>query len=130
MPYTQFVQTGRVALISFGTLSSKLAVIVDIVDDKRVMIDVVGSEEPRQSIPIKRLKLTDIVIPIARAAERSVVKNMIESENVVKKFNETKWGKRLETEKHGSELNDFQRFKHQKLVAKRDEMVKQILAKH
>ena len=44
MVYSQFVQVGRLALIVFGESADKLAVIVDIVDDKRVMVDIIGSQ--------------------------------------------------------------------------------------
>ena len=39
MGYNRFVQIGRVARISYGPLEGKLATIVDIINDKRVLID-------------------------------------------------------------------------------------------
>ena len=130
MPYTQFVEFGRVALVSFGPLADKLAVIVDIVDDKRVMIDVIGSEEPRQMIPIKRLKLTDIVVKIDRAAKKEAVAEAVKNANAVAKFEETKWGKNLKVAAAKSQMNDFQRFKHANLATKRAQLVKEQLAKN
>lgn len=130
MPYTQFVEFGRLALISFGPLADKLAVIVDIVDDKRVLIDVVNSSEPRQVCPVKRLNLTDIVIKIDRAAAPAAIAAAVKSEKAVEKFNQTNWAKKMEQNKARSALNDFQRFKYNKLAAKRDELVKAELAKH
>lgn len=129
MPYTQFVEFGRVALITYGQLADKLAVIVDIVDDKRVMIDVIGTEE-RQMIPVKRLNLTDFVVKIERAAAKDVVAKAVKDADVVNKFYETKWGKNLKKVEAKSQLNDFQRFKYAKLAQKRAQEVKKQLAKN
>ena len=128
MPYTQFVEVGRLAVINFGELVDKLCVIVDIVDDKRVLIDVLESEAPRQTIPIQRLKLTDFVAQIERAAAPEAV--AAAAKELVQKFNETKWGKKLAADHAKAQLNDFQRFKYDQLKAKRDSLVAQELAKH
>lgn len=130
MPFTQFVEIGRVALISFGPLADKLAVIVDIIDDKRVMIDVLNDEAPRQVIPVKRIKLTDFSVKFAKGAPVEAVAEVIKAEGIVAKWEETKWAKKLAAQKAKLEMNDFQRFKYQKLAAKRDEIVKAELAKH
>ena len=37
--YSRFVQVGRVARINYGPLEGKLATIVDILSDKRVLVD-------------------------------------------------------------------------------------------
>ena len=128
MPYTQFVEVGRLAVINFGELVDKLCVIVDIVDDKRVLIDVIETEAPRQTIPIQRLKLTDFVAQIERAAAPEAV--AAAAKELVAKFNETKWGKKLAADHAKAQLNDFQRFKYDQLKAKRDSLVAQELAKH
>ena len=130
MPYTQFVEVGRICLISFGPLVDQLAVIVDIVDENRVLIDVISSEESRQTIPIKRLKLTEFKVAINKAGDRAEIAKVIQTEGISKKFAETKWGQRLQRQKAATQLNDFQRFKHQKLVAQRDAKVAEILKKH
>ena len=128
MPYTQFVQIGRLAVINFGELVDKLCVITDIVDDKRVLIDVLDSDAPRQTIPIKRLKLTDFVAEIEREAAPEAVANA--AKDLVAKFNETKWGKKLIADHNKAQMNDFQRFKYAQLKAKRDSLVAQELGKH
>ena len=117
-------------MISFGPLADKLAVIVDIIDDKRVMIDVIGSDEPRQMIPVKRIRLTDFSVRIDRAAAPKAVADAVKAEGLVEKFTETAWGKRLAATQAKGQLNDFQRFKHAKLAARRDELVKSELAKN
>ena len=128
MPYTQFVEVGRLAVINYGELVDKLCVIVDVVDDKRVLIDILDSDAPRQTIPVLRLKLTDFVAQIERAAAPEAVANA--AKDLVAKFNETKWGKKLAADHAKAQLNDFQRFKYDQLKAKRDSLVAQELAKH
>ncbi|OHT17408.1 ribosomal protein L14 [Tritrichomonas foetus] len=130
MPYTQFVEFGRIAVVTFGPLADKPVVIVDIIDDKRVLIDVVNSTESRQTIPVKRLRLTDIVVKIDRAAAPEAVAAAIKSEGALQKWTQTKWAKRLAANQAKLQLNDFQRFKHANLEAKRSQLVKEALAKH
>ena len=130
MPYTQFVEAGRLALVCYGPLADKLAVIVDILDDKRVIVDIVNSNEPRQMIPIKRLKLTSFVAKIARNAPEEDVKKAIESEKLLQQWEESKWGQNIKKGQARDALNDFQRFKYNQLSAKRDALVAQQLKKH
>ena len=130
MPYSQFVEAGRLALICFGPLADKLAVIVDILDDKRVIIDILNSEEPRQMIPIKRLKLTDFVAHIERNASEADVKKAIDSEGLLKKWEESQWAKNIKKGQNRQAMNDFQRFKYNKLLAQRDALVAKQLQKH
>ena len=120
MPYTQFVEVGRIAVISAGELVDKLCVIVDIVDDKRVLIDVLESDAARQTITIKNLKLTDFVAKIERAAAPEVAKKA--SQQFVKKFYQTNWGKKIQADHNKKELNDFQRFKLAQIKAKRNKL--------
>ena len=59
--FTRFVEPGRLALITFGPCAGKMCTIVDIVDQKRVVVD--GPESitgvKRHMMPVKRLSLTD-----------------------------------------------------------------------
>lgn len=129
MPFTQFVEVGRLVLITYGPLVDKVAVVVDIIDDKRILIDVQESSESRQVISVKRIKLTDFTVKIARGAAPEAVASAVKSEGVLAKWSETKWAKKVAAGNAKLELNDFQRFKYAKIAAKRDELVKAELAK-
>jgi large subunit ribosomal protein L14e len=129
MPYKQFVEVGRLALISFGPLADSIAVVVDIIDATRVLIDVPNSSEPRQAISVKRLKLTDIVVNFPRAAAPDVVAQAVADEDALGKWSATNWAKRLSLAKAKGDLTDFQRFKYAKIVDKRRGLVKAALAK-
>jgi large subunit ribosomal protein L14e len=129
MPYKQFVEVGRLALIAFGPLADRLAVVVDIVDATRVLVDVPGSPEPRQVIPVKRLKLTDIVVNFPRGSPPEAVAVALDDGDALGKWGATKWAKRLALAKARSDLTDFQRFKYGRLVEKRQALVKAALEK-
>ena len=130
MSFTQFVEIGRLCLISYGPLADELALIVDIIDDKRVLIDVLRrKDQTRQVIPVKRIRLTDFHVKIERGAPAADVEKAVADEKLIAKFEATKWAKRLAAQKAKLEMNDFQRFKYAKLASKRDELVKAELAK-
>jgi len=91
MGYNKFVQIGRVARINFGPQEGKLATIVDIVTDKRVLVD--GEDIQRQVIPVTRLQLTSQVIKVGRGARTGAVRKLVAKEEVAKKFAQSTLGK-------------------------------------
>merc|ERR1712124_43282 len=58
MPFKKFVSIGSVAVLQDGPCKGKIAAIVDVIDQNRVLIDGPCSEVPRQEYPIKNLHLT------------------------------------------------------------------------
>ena len=84
MGYNKFVQVGRVARINYGPQEGKLATIVDILSDKRVLVD--GEGISRQVIPVARLQLTKQVLKVGRGARTGAVRKLISKEQVAKKF--------------------------------------------
>jgi large subunit ribosomal protein L14e len=75
MGYNKFIQIGRVARINYGPLEGQLATIVDILNDKRVLVD--GTHIQRQIIPVRRLQLTSQVIKIGRGARTGKLRTII-----------------------------------------------------
>ena len=61
---------GRVVYINFGPLAGKIAVVVDIVNGSRVIIDGPGTGVERQMISNKRLTLTRFRVPAVAKAEK------------------------------------------------------------
>ena len=107
--YNRFVQVGRVARINYGPLEGKLATIVDIITDKRVLID--GEGITRQSIPIRRLQLTKEVLKVGRGIRSGKLSKIIAKENVQKKFDESAIGQSYRNQARRQQLTDFERFK-------------------
>lgn len=130
MPYTQFVEIGRVSLVSFGPNADQPVVIVDIIDDKRVVVDYVNGEKAREVIPVRRLKLTDLVTKIDRGAAPENVSEALNRDHILDKWNNTLWAKRIASRQAKIQMNDFQRFKYAALNARRRELIKAELNKH
>ncbi len=109
MGYNKFVQVGRVARVNYGPLEGKLATIVDIVSDKRVLID--GENIQRQVIPITRLQLTKQVVKVGRGARTSSVRKIISKENVSQTYAKSTIGQHYARQERRQNLTDFERFK-------------------
>jgi len=110
----KFVEVGRVVLINYGPDAGKLATIVDVVDGKRVLIDgpqsITGVH--RQVIGTKRIALTSIVASkLPRNATQKSVKKAWEEQNLLAKWNESSWAKKLASKAKRANLGDFDRFK-------------------
>eukprot|EP00930_Biecheleria_cincta_P065729 TRINITY_DN515_c0_g4_i1.p2 TRINITY_DN515_c0_g4~~TRINITY_DN515_c0_g4_i1.p2 ORF type:complete len:137 (+),score=34.82 TRINITY_DN515_c0_g4_i1:80-490(+) len=129
--YTRFVQPGRLAVITFGPCAGKMCTIVDIVDQKRVVVD--GPESlngvRRHMMPIKRLSLTDIRMEMRRGAREKTLKKALEKGEVMKKWSETAWAKKMQARDARKNLTDFDRFKLMVARKKRAAQVKKALKK-
>merc|ERR1711976_1116223 len=62
MPGQMLMQVGRVVYINYGPCKGKTAVVIDIVDENRIMVNGPTTGVPRQVIPTKRLALTRFLI--------------------------------------------------------------------
>merc|ERR1711870_138813 len=106
---------------TYGPCADKLCTIVDIVDQKRVVVD--GPESVtgvrRHMMPIKRLSLTDLTASIPRGAREKTLKLALEKGDVMKKFGETA----------RVNMTDFDRFRLMVAKKKRAQVVKTTLKK-
>ncbi|KAJ7650678.1 60S ribosomal protein L14 [Roridomyces roridus] len=109
--FKRFVEVGRVVLLKSGPFSGKIAVIAEIIDHNRAIIDGPTTGVPRQSYPYKHLTLTTLTLTkLPRAAGSGVIKKQLEKEATVEKWDKSSWAqKRAAAEKRRS-LNDFGRF--------------------
>lgn len=103
------MEVGRVARINYGPLEGKLATIVDILNDKRVLVD--GEGIQRQVIPIRRLQLTRQVLKLGRGARTGKVRSVIAKEGVAKKFADSSLGRSFARQQRRQNLTDFERYK-------------------
>ena len=112
MAFKRFVEIGRICLISYGRLSNRLCVIVDVMDQNHVIIDAAdGSPVQRQVINLKRLNLTDLVVKLPRGCKSKTVHKVMAQEDVEAKFAATAWGRKIARQRLRASLNDFDRFK-------------------
>ena len=73
MVFTRFAEVGRVVMINYGADYGKLAVMVDILDQNRCLIDGPTTGVTRQLINFKRIALTPIVVTIRRTSKTATM---------------------------------------------------------
>lgn len=76
------MEVGRVVKINYGIHAGKLATIVEILNDKRVLIDGPTTGVPRHVTPLRRLLLTRILLKATRGARTGVLKKTIEKNGI------------------------------------------------
>merc|ERR1719231_910708 len=111
--FERFVEPGRLCRISYGSDVNKMCTIVDIVDEKRVVVDgpkgVTGVM--RQPMPLKWLNLTDLKTDLKRGAKEAALKKALADGEIMSKWNASSWGKKLAVKAKKASLTDFERFR-------------------
>merc|ERR1719254_254104 len=129
--FKRFVEPGRLALITYGPCEGKMCTIVDIVDQKRVVVD--GPENVtgvrRHMLPVKRLSLTDLKAKLCRAAREKALRIALDKDGIMAKWAETAWAKKLKAKETRANMTDFDRFKLMVAKKKRSAVVKAALKK-
>jgi large subunit ribosomal protein L14e len=125
MPFTRYMEVGRIVLINFGPEKDKLAVVIDIVDQNKCLIDGPCTGVTRQVISFKRIALTDLTIKIQRSARQKTILAAWAAEDIDTKWNTSSWAKKIASRKTRANLSDFDRFK--VMVAKKQKA--EIIAK-
>mmetsp|Transcript_12305 Transcript_12305/g.17714 ORF Transcript_12305/g.17714 Transcript_12305/m.17714 type:complete len:132 (+) Transcript_12305:109-504(+) len=111
MPFTRFVEVGRVVLINYGPDAGKLATIIDVVDQNKCLIQGPETGVARQIIAFKRVNLTDLKVKIPRSAREKTLKDAWAREGTLAKWESTPWAAKLVKKQLRSSLSDFDRFK-------------------
>merc|ERR1719188_2088238 len=79
--------------------------------------------------PVKRLSLTDFKCTLARGAREKSLKTALEKEEIMKKWSETAWAKKLAAKEVRAKMTDFDRFKLMVAKTKRAKEVKKTIKK-
>ncbi|THH10625.1 hypothetical protein EW145_g1191 [Phellinidium pouzarii] len=128
--FKRFVEVGRLVLLKSGASAGKVAVIVEIIDHNRAIIDGPTTSVPRQSYPFRHLTLTTIVLPkLPRAAGTGVVRKRLTEDKTLEKWESSAWAKKLASVSARRQLNDFQRFGVMLAKKQRRDTVRKGLAK-
>merc|ERR1711974_468447 len=105
--------------------------VVDIVDQKRVIVD--GPEKvtgvSRHMMPVKRLSLTDFKCRLSRGAREKSLRVALEKDEIMKRWSETAWAKKLAAKEVRAKMTDFDRFKLMAAKSKRAKEVKKTIKK-
>ena len=120
-----YVEIGRVVVINYGDLAGKLAVIIDVVDQARALIDGPASLTgvSRQTIPFRNLSLTAIKLEIPRAVRTGTLTKAFTKADIIGQWKKTTWARKLARSEARSNLGDFDRFKLQLLRQKKSNLV-------
>ena len=86
MPFKKFVEIGRIAVLGQGPDAGKIAAIVNVIDQNRVLIDGPTSGVSRQEYPLKQLELTPLRVKFAFNARSRVVRKEMEANKVIVVF--------------------------------------------
>jgi len=129
MIYSKFVEIGRVVFIAKGKDEGKLAVIVNVIDGNRVLLDGPSSDVPRYVRNFKDLQLTKFKIPIRVGQRTKNIKAVYDSAKINDEWNKTEWAKKLTMKRLRTSLNDFERFKVFRAKQLRNRLVKTELGK-
>merc|ERR1719450_1675272 len=62
-------------------------------------------------MPVRRLSLTDFKAKMPRGAREKTLKKALEADDVMKKWSDTAWGKKLKMKETRAKMSDFERFK-------------------
>merc|ERR1719230_498489 len=99
--FKRFVEPGRLALVTYGPCEGKVCTIIDIVNQRRVVVD--GPESltgvPRHQITVSRLSLTDFKCDIKKGAREKTLKKALADEEILKKWGTSAWAKKMATRK-------------------------------
>ncbi|GME83614.1 unnamed protein product [Ambrosiozyma monospora] len=119
----RLVEVGRIVLVN-----KSLATIVEIIDQKRVLID--GPKIQRQAIALAHVVLTPLVLEkLPRGARTGVVSKKWAAASIDAKWSKTSWAKKIAQKERRAQLNDFERFQVLVLKKQRNYAVKKAVAK-
>ncbi|XP_057374904.1 large ribosomal subunit protein eL14-like [Daphnia carinata] len=124
MPFTKFVETGRVVYIAKGPDAGKIAAIIDIIDQNRALLDGPCSGVPRQARRFTELHLTSLVTKVTRGCSERSLRLAWEADKITEKWLATSWAKRIEKRTRRFSLNDLERFKLAKAKQARNKMIR------
>ncbi|KAH9830096.1 60S ribosomal protein L14 [Rhodofomes roseus] len=109
--FKRFVEVGRVVLLTSGPQAGHIAVIAEIIDHNRAIVDGPTTGVPRQSFPYRHLTLTPFVLTkLPRAAGSGIIRKHLEKEGTIEKWNKSAWAQKREAVEKRRKLNDFERF--------------------
>lgn len=124
MVFKKFIEIGRIV---YMPASGSIAAIVDVVDNRHVIVD--GPAFKRQKINMNLLQLTKFKISFLHGARTKNVCKAWEAEDVESQWSGSHWAKKLAMKATRAGLNDFQRFKVMKLKQAKRQIVNSQLAK-
>lgn len=106
----RLVEVGRVVLVKNGQGAGKLATIVEIISQRKVLIDGPETGVERQAILLSQVVLTPLTFNLPRGAKSSTVAKKWNAAQVSQKWGNTTWAKKIAQREKRASLSDFERF--------------------
>mmetsp|Transcript_18532 Transcript_18532/g.47679 ORF Transcript_18532/g.47679 Transcript_18532/m.47679 type:complete len:131 (+) Transcript_18532:58-450(+) len=110
--FKRFVEIGRVVLISYGPDAGKIATIVDVIDQNRLLLD--GPEKltgvHRHEINVKRVTLTDMKVDAHHNATHKQLVKLWEADDIMGKYEASAIAKKRKGRAARAKATDFERF--------------------
>merc|ERR1712177_107758 len=127
-PFKKSVEVGRIAVLGgAGPNQGKIAAVVNVIDQNRVLIDGPTSGVLRQAYPIKQLQLTPISVKFPFNAPSRIVRKELEANKVDETWANPTWAKRMVTKAKRASLTDLDRFKLRKAKSARNKILAKAL---
>ena len=111
MGFARQVEVGRVVVMTYGPEAGKLAVITEIIDHGRVLVDGPSTGVSRQAVSFKRASLTPITLNIPRGIGSVALLKKVKDQDLDGKWNKTSWAKKIAKRSTRANLSDFYRLK-------------------
>ncbi|CAD6585084.1 MAG: hypothetical protein TREMPRED_004044 [Tremellales sp. Tagirdzhanova-0007] len=128
--FKRFVEVGRVALVNQGPFIGKLAVIIEIIDHNRALVEGPTTSVPRHQIFYRHLTLTPYVLAkLPRNAGSGALKKAVEKAGVMEKWAQSGWAKKLAARQVRRNASDFDRFQIQLAKKSRRDLVRKAYVK-
>lgn len=127
--FTRFVQVGRVVKLNQGEQKGKVAVIVEIIDGNRVIVDGPVHGVSRQVINLKRVALTEFIVPIQRGVRTPKLEKACKEFDLAGKWASSTSSKNTEARAARTNMSDFDRFKAMVARKHRSHAIKTEIAK-
>ncbi|WFD02207.1 hypothetical protein MOBT1_000888 [Malassezia obtusa] len=127
--FKRYVEVGRVVLLLNGENKNKIAVIAEIIDQNKAVIDGPSTGVERQVIRFRDLVLTPFVIKLTLGARSATVKKSFDASGVAEKWANSKWAKTLAARETRKNTTDFERFQVQVLKKQRRRVMSSALKK-
>ena len=109
--FKNFIEPGRVVYVNFGKDLGKYAVIADIADGRRVLLDGPTTGFPRTLYPIKRLGLTSLKVKILKGAKTGTIRKAAEAYKLTEKWAASAIARKFALRAKRASLTDLDRFK-------------------
>merc|ERR1740130_1767344 len=110
MPYSRFVQIGRLVYINQGPYKGKVAVIVDVVDQNRALVSCPQTGVNRHALNFKHMSITGLMaeaenVKVAPSCGDGPLSKAIDKSGVLAAWAATAWSKKLGQRKTRAGLN-------------------------